>query len=347
MFWYTRLTNFNILDIFLNPELESSKKMLYSNSSPTNYNRTETAQSPLEIVLLAVEIMITILTVCLNLMLILILQFLIKKKTYSNFLLLSLAIADFFIGLISLPSMTVFSWFKYWPFDYLTCLLWTANDYSSSTVSILNLLLIAAQRFQHLACPLRTTENLTKPKYFLVFMIWLVTYFCWTLSIILKSGHGYDYYSCDFNFTFVYVLLADLFGFVFPTVLLLLLNILTILALRKKSKISSLLTGSLSRIQSQNQIMNQKFNTSRDKHAYLFIFSISTNLVLCWIIFFVTWPITAYCSACIDPMLLEIGYWLTYLPSTLNPIIMLYFNRQFLIELKKFIDKFIKTKAYF
>lgn len=337
---------------------------MMSNSTLFN-NGTLVPSMDLEFVHLFIKITIIIMTVLPNL-LILIMVKLITKKNYTDYLFMSKSVADLIVGTFSLPFMTIYTTFKYWPLKQFVCIFWVINDYSSCTVSIFNLLLVTIQRFQHLIWPLHTSEKINKIKVCLIAGTWILAYMFWSISVLIiylqKDPNSTE---CYFSAAFIFILLSDIFVFILPISILVILSFLTIIALVKRAKMKDFLNlsskfsnqiqpkftsnsgstdnsksnGQMSEIEVVNVI---KKRNDKEKKAVICIFMVLINLVLCWIIFFITWPMASYCVECVSPVLFEYGYWLTYIHSTINPYILFIFHNNFRNEIKKFLIKLKK-----
>lgn len=74
-------------------------------------------------------------------------KFRLHTRSYSDYFIVSLCLADFFVGLFVMPLMTMHSLYLRWPFDYQLCYVWMAIDFTCSTASFLTLASMALDRY--------------------------------------------------------------------------------------------------------------------------------------------------------------------------------------------------------
>ncbi|XP_063972488.1 muscarinic acetylcholine receptor DM1 isoform X1 [Diachasmimorpha longicaudata] len=136
--------------------------------SPDNCNDNSTQVTEYDVwqqVLISVlAIGLSLVTVIGNSMVMIAIRIDKQLQTISNNFLFSLAVADFAIGLISMPLFTVYTVFGYWPFGSIVCDTWLALDYLASNASVLNLLIISFDRYFSVTRPLTYRAKRTPKK---------------------------------------------------------------------------------------------------------------------------------------------------------------------------------------
>nr|CAI5861544.1 unnamed protein product [Callosobruchus analis] len=101
-----------------------------------------------------IAVILSIITVVGNIMVMVSFKIDKQLQTISNYFLFSLAVADFAIGLISMPLFTIYTLLGYWPLGPIVCDTWLALDYLASNASVLNLLIISFDRYFSVTRPL-------------------------------------------------------------------------------------------------------------------------------------------------------------------------------------------------
>lgn len=103
-----------------------------------------------------------------------------QLQTISNYFLLSLAIADLAIGLISMPLYTMYILEQAWRLGPLVCDTWLALDYLMSNASVLNLLIISFDRYFSVTRPLTyRARRTTKRAAFMIACAWVISLILW------------------------------------------------------------------------------------------------------------------------------------------------------------------------
>ncbi|XP_075587528.1 uncharacterized protein LOC124499161 [Dermatophagoides farinae] len=103
-----------------------------------------------------------------------------QLQTISNYFLLSLAVADFLIGFISMPLSLIYIVADGWPLGYSICDIWLAIDYLNSNASVLNLLLISFDRYFSVTRPLTyRAKRTTRRACIFISFAWIVSALLW------------------------------------------------------------------------------------------------------------------------------------------------------------------------
>lgn len=104
-----------------------------------------------------------------------------QLQTVSNYFLLSLAVADLTIGIVSMPLYTVYLLMGYWPLKALMCDVWLSLDYTMSNASVANLIIISFDRYLSVTRPLTYRAKRTpKRAATLICCAWIVSSVLWT-----------------------------------------------------------------------------------------------------------------------------------------------------------------------
>ena len=104
-----------------------------------------------------------------------------QLQIISNYFLLSLAVADFTIGLVSMPLYTLYLLMGYWPLGPVLCDLWLSLDYTMSNASVANLLVICFDRYLSVTRPLTYRANRTPRKVgIMLSCAWVISALLWT-----------------------------------------------------------------------------------------------------------------------------------------------------------------------
>lgn len=83
---------------------------------------------------------------------------------------------------------------------------------------------------------------------------------------------------------------------------------------------------------------------TKERKAFLCLFSISVGLISSWLLFLIMWPLRIICNSCVSEVLFTISVWSNYSSAAANPLILLIFHSKFQNELVTIIRS---LKSYF
>ncbi|VDO19108.1 unnamed protein product [Heligmosomoides polygyrus] len=152
-----------------------------------------------------------------------------KLKQPANFLIVSLAIADFLVGLLVMPLALVDLLFSEWPLGRSMCKLWTTADLTLCTASIVSLCAISVDRYLVITRPLRYSAMRTTARMLAyIAIVWViaavVSISSHIIANLLDTEKSEDRV-CQVIQHFAYQIYATIISFYGPTLIMLILYV--------------------------------------------------------------------------------------------------------------------------
>ncbi|CAF5060006.1 unnamed protein product [Rotaria sp. Silwood1] len=163
-------------------------------------------------------------------------------RTINDYFILNMAIADFLVGSFCIPFYILFSMTQLWPYGSLFCKIWVTIDDVATMTSVINIVAISINRYWSIAYPISYRKYVKQHFVYLVMgAIWCFSFInfapgIWLLNLFNNNNITRSDCSGDYNRSFVYMLIAQFNYFIWPFIVLCVLNMLIMLNIRKRSR---------------------------------------------------------------------------------------------------------------
>ncbi|XP_028654824.1 trace amine-associated receptor 13c-like [Erpetoichthys calabaricus] len=247
-----------------------------------------------------------------------------QLRTPTNLLVLSLAVADLFLGLFSMPLVMVRSVETCWFFGSTVCIMYSFVDVVLCAVSVFHLVFIAIDRYHAVCDPMHYPSKIT------VSTVWMFIAIGWIIPILYSSGllyfrgnsDGIEVYNlcpgdCMILLNALWGLLDTLFTFCLPfSVMISLYSKIFIVARQHARAIHHLVHQKLTGERKRNA-ENQKIDNKATKTLGIVV----SVFILCWSPYCFNNLFTSVSDVSSSPLVVDIFGWLAYFNSAFNPII--------------------------
>ncbi|CAF0746979.1 unnamed protein product [Didymodactylos carnosus] len=201
--------------------------------------------------------------------------------TPSNNFILSMAIADFLVGLCCMPFYSVVEIKHLWPFGQLFCKIWLTIDDIATQASVLSIVAITIERYWSINHSVHYRKYTTNTRIrFCSLLIWLIPLInfapgIWFLKPKTSTKNNinstllvHQNETCigAYHDHTVYLIVAQFNFFVWPLILIIILNLLIVINLYKRSQRFPTLTSGA--IQALHLHSRRRTLPSSCKHTY-------------------------------------------------------------------------------
>ncbi|XP_042247199.1 trace amine-associated receptor 1-like [Thunnus maccoyii] len=265
--------------------------------------------------------LLSVTTICGNLLVITSIIYFKQLHTPTNYLILSLAVADLLVGVLVFPFSMAFSLSSCLYHENLFCKIRDSFDISLCTSSILNLCCISIDRYQAVHQPLTYRTKMT------VHVTLIMILVCWGISALIGIGiiiAGFSQGTCE-EMCSVDVALANILGpvlsFYFPAIIMICIYLKIFLVARKQ--VNSIQKTTCQSIKSGATVSKMERKATKTLAIVMGVFLLCMSPYFLCVVF---QPL-AYNPPPVP--VIEALNWLTLSNSMLNPFIYAFFYKWF------------------
>ncbi|XP_043920929.1 trace amine-associated receptor 13c-like [Protopterus annectens] len=276
-------------------------------------------------------------TICGNLMVIISISHFKQLHSPTNFLILSLAVADLLVGLTVMPFSMIRTVENCWYFGDIICVLHNSFDVSLTSASIIHLIFIAIDRYYAICDPLHYTNKINNNVvgiYVTVSWIFPVIYTCISLfsrAIIDESSYittNICLGSCHIIFNETLSIVDSLISFFIPCSLMLCMYVKVFFVAQRHLKAVNSVEASF-RVR-----LGRKMAQSSDHKAAKILTAVMSVFILSYLPIFIDSSIDPYINYSTPTIVSDALLWLGYFNSACNPIVYAFFYPWFQKALK-------------
>ncbi|XP_030576688.1 trace amine-associated receptor 1-like [Archocentrus centrarchus] len=261
--------------------------------------------------------LLTVITVCGNLLVIIAVIYFKQLHTPTNSLIVSLAVADLLVGFIVFPLTKEFSITSCLYYDNLFCKVRGSFDVSLCTASILNLCCISIDRYYAVCKPLTYKVKIND---YIVNMMVLVS---WAVSALIGISFlivGMKKEKCTSNCltdAIVRNIMGLIFSFYLPVIIMLCIYLKILLVAQRQAR------------SIQNTTKCGTAVSKKEKKATKTLAIVMGLFLMCWLPFFLCTTVLSFSHVFMPLPLIEFLNWIALLNSMLNPFIYAFFYSWF------------------
>uniref|UniRef100_A0A3Q3LG65 Trace amine-associated receptor 1-like n=1 Tax=Mastacembelus armatus TaxID=205130 RepID=A0A3Q3LG65_9TELE len=264
---------------------------------------------------------LSVVTICGNLLVIISIIYFKQLHVPTNYLILSLAVADLLVGVLVFPSNMAFTVTQCWHQENLFCKIRGSFDVTLSTASILNLSCISIDRYYAVCQPLIYKSKIN---YRVVVTMILVS---WGVAALIGIGiitAGFNQGKCEDNClldALISTTLACIFSFYIPVIIMLSIYLKIFLVAQRQA---SSIQNTISHVTKSRVTVNKM-----ERKATKTLATVMGVFLMCWTPYFLCMIFQPLAYEVTPIAVIETLNWLTLSNSMLNPFIYAFFYSWF------------------
>ncbi|XP_074845214.1 trace amine-associated receptor 4-like [Carettochelys insculpta] len=258
----------------------------------------------------------------------------------TNFLICSLATADFLLSFLVMPYSMIRSVDSCWYFGDLFCKLHTSFDIMLCTTSIFHLCFISVDRYYAVCDPLHYVTKITIPVILIFLLISWVVPFLFTFGLVFSefNVNGIEEYVasiacnglCAFILNKLWAVVASLLTFFLPGTVMLGIYVHIFTVAKKHTRQIAKIPSTVKCV----SVMKKTISTNKESKATKTLSIVMGVFLFCWLPFFMLIIADPFFNFSAPEDLYNAFNWLGYFNSTCNPVIYALFYSWFRKALK-------------
>uniref|UniRef100_A0A3P9IST3 G-protein coupled receptors family 1 profile domain-containing protein n=1 Tax=Oryzias latipes TaxID=8090 RepID=A0A3P9IST3_ORYLA len=278
--------------------------------------------------------LLSVITVCGNLLVIISIAYFKQLHTPTHSLILSLAVADLLVGIVVFPLSMAFSLSSCLFYEGLLCKVRESFDVTLSTCSIMNLCCISVDRYFAVCQPLMYRTKINQR----VVVVMIVV--SWGVSVLVGIGviiAGFNNTRCE-DYCLINVFIVNITGtvlsFYFPVIIMLCIYLKIFLVAQRQARSIQMAAKCAAAVSKMER------KSTKTLATVLGVF------LCCWTPFFLCITFLPFTSSPIPVPVIETLNWLALSNSTLNPFIYAFYYRWFRSAFKMIVSGKILQKNF-
>ncbi|XP_037837330.1 trace amine-associated receptor 1-like [Kryptolebias marmoratus] len=307
---------------FVNRTNDVIEDQLFCNESTGIQEQTVTSYF-----LYAVAVSLSLLIICGNFLVIISIAYFKQLHTPTNYLLLSLAVADLLVGALVLPFSTILSLSSCWYLSYLLCVLRDLFDLLLCASSILHLCFISVDRYYAVCKPLTYATKMTvRVSVTMILLSWTPAALI-GIGITIRGMKNYNSsWKCDIFKTTKESSIGAVFAFYIPAFMILTIYLKILMVAKKQAR------------SIQNTTKLRSAVSKREGKASKTLALVMGVFLICWTPYFFLKFFFHMKNHTIPVLVIEAFKWLGWSNSMLNPFVYAFFYNWFRSAFKMIIS---------
>lgn len=285
-----------------------------------------------------------------------------RLRNVTNYLLVSLAIADLTVAVLVMPYALLYHVVGKWQLGWIFCNFFISCDIMCCTASILHLCIISLDRYFAITDPLTYKTKMSKSRAFaMIISAWLCSVLISFIPIFLgwykeenTSSQAVDTETCILAVNPTYAVVSSTTSFYFPLIIMFIAYAAILRIAEKQERDIVKLEMSLAANQLQDAPGGspkrgvRRRQKKADHKAVKTLGLLMGLFCMCWVPFFLLYVIKPFCPACeVSPETETAITWLGYCNSFVNPCIYACFNRDFKVAFRRLLSPLLCCSCCF